>query len=277
MIYKNTHYGFHGCGLGNQMFQLSILFSIWKETNQNFFLNKTAVKNTTNPNIFACFDIDIDVEDVNRINNLCHNNGCPFEFYEHVYKQPLGTEFSGYFQNKKYYEKYQKELIHFLKFKQEHIDSSYDIIKWLKTKYNLPLVSVHYRRKDYVTKHMEQKVGNLSKSNYYQTCVDLINYDCVYLIFSDDIGWCRQNIKFKNKNIEFMDSNFYQTLYLMSICDVNIIANSTYSWWGAFLNINSKVYAPSKWTGSEDKPNGCNDNINLLLDNWNRIEVKYTI
>ena len=74
-----------------------------------------------------------------------------------------------------------------------------------------------------------------------------------------------------------MDSNVYQTLYLMSICDVNIIANSTYSWWGAFLNINSKVYAPSKWTGPEDKPNDCNNNINLLLDNWNRIEVKYTI
>jgi hypothetical protein len=71
------------------------------------------------------------------------------------------------------------------------------------------------------------------------------------LIFSDDINWCIENFDFiKNKTFISGNSDFFD-LYLMSMCNNNIIANSTFSWWAAWLNINKdkKVICPKIWFG----------------------------
>jgi len=73
-----------------------------------------------------------------------------------------------------------------------------------------------------------------------------------YLIFSDDIEWCKLNFDFLENKIFVNGNTDFQDLYLMSKCNDNIIANSTFSWWGAWLNQNpnKKVIAPKIWFGN---------------------------
>jgi hypothetical protein len=92
-----------------------------------------------------------------------------------------------------------------------------------------------------------------------------------YYVFTDDHDWCRKNFKLKYEMV-FVDHNSernnYADLYLMSKCDHNIIANSTFSWWGAWLNENPEkiVFAPKNWFN--DKAYNTKD---LIPDSWIKI------
>ena len=89
-------------------------------------------------------------------------------------------------------------------------------------------------------------------NEYYKNALDIIGgYENLY-VFSDDINWCKTNLKFKN--MVFVEGNDdVEDLWLMSLCDHNIIANSSFSWWGAWLNINpnKKVISPKRWFGEQ--------------------------
>jgi hypothetical protein len=261
----NTIKCFHGARLGNQMFQMGMLFSIWKKTNQRFFQPRK------NEQFWNCFDVDI--PDHGYTDRYMGDYGCPYEYYTDIYKLSGGTSFNGYFQNRLYIEEYRKELTEFYKFKKEHSDYANTKIQQLKNKYNLPIVSVHFRRGDFVEPSAEHIWGNLSKSDYYNNCFMQLEKPCVYLIFSDDISWCKGYLK-KSDTAEFMDIDEYKSLCLMTKVDVNIIANSTFSWFGAFLNQNSKVYMPSKWTGKQDHAI-CRFKQNFCLDGWNSVKMEY--
>lgn len=108
-------------------------------------------------------------------------------------------------------------------------------------------VSLHIRRTDYVTSNGYHPVLTM---DYYHLALEIIeNYDNV-LIFSDDVEWCKNNLSFKN--MVFIENNTnIEDLWLMSLCNHNIIANSSFSWWGAWLNNNTDkiVIAPKKWFG----------------------------
>ena len=110
--------------------------------------------------------------------------------------------------------------------------------------------AVHVRRTDY------------AKSNGFHNMLDMDYYDEAisnigsgkYVIFSDDIEWCRRSLKFKN--LFFVEGNSsWEDLFLMSLCNNNIMANSTFSWWAAFLNKNKnkRIIFPSKWFGKKCK------------------------
>ena len=119
---------------------------------------------------------------------------------------------------------------------------------------------MHIRRTDYVTSNGYHPVQSL---DYYQNAIDLIgDYDNLY-IFSDDINWCKDNLKFKNMIFRYGNSDI-EDLFLMSMCANNIIANSTFSWWAAWLNErpDKRVISPSKWLGEQTNLN-TNDIIPL--------------
>ena len=90
-----------------------------------------------------------------------------------------------------------------------------------------------------------------------------------FVIFSDDINWCKEyfgeseRIYYIDKNIDFVD------MCMMSLCDHNIIANSTFSWWGAWLSNSEDVIAPTNWFGSEA---GLDDK-DLVPERWERIDA----
>jgi hypothetical protein len=134
-------------------------------------------------------------------------------------------------------------------------------------------VSIHARRGDYTGKN-EFDVCTIT---YYKNAVEYIQKiekNLVYYIFSDDLEWARNNFTFLDDyyvvdNSQYNNSDYYD-LYLMSICKHNIIPNSTFSWWAAYLNknINKIIVCPDKWNG-----------LDLVLtdeicpNEWKRISV----
>jgi hypothetical protein len=144
----------------------------------------------------------------------------------------------GYFQNKNLFGKHEAQSY----FKFDKITIPDQIDKMLR---NENCVSVHVRRTDYL--HVSQVLPSLGV-NYYNNALDEIkNYDKI-LFFSDDISWCKEN--FKMNNSHFVEENELVSLKIMQYCQSNVIANSTFSWWGAFLNNNNnQVVMPKTWFG----------------------------
>jgi hypothetical protein len=149
---------------------------------------------------------------------------------------------SSYLQSYKYFE-HNRELI-LNTFKMSSSERLY-----LITRYNPSLlVGVHIRRGDYLK--VENFHTNLAKTSYYQEAMAEFPGE-EFLIFSDDPDWARK--KFPNSVVAREDD--YLELYLMSLCKAVIIANSTFSWWGAWLNKNpnKRVIAPKNWFGPANK------------------------
>lgn len=115
-------------------------------------------------------------------------------------------------------------------------------------------VSIHVRRGDYISNAAAAGFHGFPGLGYYRKATELIQTqvkDCVFFVFSDDLAWCRENLNWPGKFV-FVDtkSELAATdLCLMKSCRHNIIANSSYSWWGAWLNQHpdKKVIAPRNW------------------------------
>ena len=127
------------------------------------------------------------------------------------------------------------------------------------------MTSVHIRRGDYISSpHMTEFHTNLSETDYYQKAMEIIGGD--FMFISDDIEWCKEN--FKGDNIFYSPfTEELEDLCLMTYCTNNIIANSSFSWWGAYLGFDGKVIAPNNWFG----PKGPKKTQDLIPNNWIKI------
>ena len=132
-------------------------------------------------------------------------------------------------------------------------------------------VSVHIRRGDYVTDPSANRVHGVLPPDYYRKSEDLIRSVVdrpVFFIFSDDIEWAKTNFRLNGDMVFVSDPGRQacEELFLMSCCAHNIIANSSYSWWGAWLNDNPSrvVVTPEKWF-----QNMRSDHI--VPDRWKRV------
>lgn len=130
-------------------------------------------------------------------------------------------------------------------------------------------VALHVRRGDYFN---PKNVGTWGVCNvdYYEKAISYVEGlkgDCHIFVFSDDLKWVKDNLKFEGLVTFVPNYNVsqYWYIYLMSLCGNNIISNSSFSWWGAYLNNkNDKiVISPSKWNLKTNKT--------LALDNWVKV------
>jgi hypothetical protein len=165
---------------------------------------------------------------------------------------------NGFWQSENYFSNV-SELI------RQQLQPTTEILEKLKQHLNGKSVSLHVRRTDYVTSNGYHPVQTLE---YYSKGLEIIgNYDQL-LVFSDDINWCKENLKYDN--ILFIENqDNIEDLWLMSLCDHNIIANSSFSWWGAWLNQNQNkiVITPNNWFGPQANLN----ELNMIPDNWIKI------
>lgn len=164
-------------------------------------------------------------------------------FEQHVYA------LEGYFQSKKYFEKYESEIIKRFTPSKEVLNKIFD-----KYKGNIAnTCAIHVRRGDYVNNPFYHQLD----LDYYITAMDYIRKETSvhrFVIFSDDIAWCKRN--FTGQKFIFTEGNTdFEDLIYMSLCDHQIIANSSFSWWGAFLNRNTekRIVYPEKWFGEVAK------------------------
>ncbi len=119
-------------------------------------------------------------------------------------------------------------------------------------------VSIHIRRGDYLNERWNNILGVIQGTSYFNNAAkyleEKVKNPC-YFVFSDDIAWAKENLKLVNS--VYVDHNkgkeSYIDMYLMSLCKHNIIANSTFSWWAAWLNRNvtKMVIMPEKWIINE--------------------------
>ena len=117
---------------------------------------------------------------------------------------------------------------------------------------NVNSVSIHVRRGDYLN---NKSFSGICDHSYYRKAISYIKTKVdhpVFFIFSDDIPWCREHFKMENNIFCDVnsDKNSYKDLLLMSCCKHNILCNSTFSWWGAWLNINQDklICIPRHWS-----------------------------
>ena len=181
---------------------------------------------------------------------------------------------SGYFQTEKYFLDVRDKLLKDFEIKGKISIQNQLMLEKIKF---VNSVSVHFRRGDY-TKARVEKLFGMCSENYYKKAIDTIakqtQKPITLFIFSDDINWVKNNVKFDYETI-YVDINSGKQgvfdLDLMKNCKHNVIANSSFSWWGAWLNENPDkiVVAPTPWHDSDTINSG-----DIVPDNWIRIPKK---
>ena len=231
-------------GLGNYLFQTSTAYSISIRDNKKLICDSGDILRIHQPYVNYIENIFRKINFSNHIPNHTIYDEPNFH-YTKIPKLQNNIKLSGYFQSEKYFSMYRDEILSL--YEVDDINLSY-----LKIKYNDILdndtCSIHVRRGDYLSLQNFHPTQSIS---YYQNAINQIGLDKHFLIFSDDIEWCKNNFNFIPNKIYIEGNTDFQDLYLMSMCKHNIIANSSFSWWGSWLNVNKNkiVIAPLKWFG----------------------------
>lgn len=187
----------------------------------------------------------------NRIRPAIIEKG-QFKFNQEILNLKDGVYLDGYWQNEMYF----KEIRNILR-EEFSLSNDLDIeeVDWLKSINESNSVAIHVRRGDYVSLNLDSICG----LSYYSLAMERIRAevkDAHFFIFSDDPKWASEN--FKDQNMNIVSDEEYRSpcvdLYLMSQCKHQIIANSSFSWWGAWLNVNQEkiVIAPKCWNKKDD-------------------------
>jgi hypothetical protein len=249
-------------GLANQIFQWSYGKFLSEKYNTellldlSFYQNQSGVtKRIFSLNKFPNLTYKIFQGITNNNQTLAVNDN--FNYTELNYNSNYNFYLNGYWQSEKYF----IEIHDLIKKELKHSDEFAKKFVFLD-KIN---ISLHIRRTDYVASNGYHPVQPIS---YYQQALEMMcDYDNLF-IFSDDIEWCKNNLKFE-RMIFIENQDDVEDLWLMSLCKHNIIANSSFSWWGAWLNSNQdkKVIAPENWFGSQTNLN----TSDIIPDKWIKI------
>lgn len=168
---------------------------------------------------------------------------------EYLTKQIFPTIYDGYWQSEKYFKDIANKVRNTYRFREELLnEKSKHLLSIISNKES---VSVHIRRGDYM--NLTDHLG-LCDFDYYHRAIEHIKRHVdkpKFIFFSDDISWVKENLA--EEDAVYVDWNqredSWQDMYLMTQCKHNIVANSSFSWWGAWLNNNPDkiVIAPQKW------------------------------
>ena len=252
-------------GLGNQLFQAA--HAIAKGITHNrevVFVPKSwtpmqgrQTKNYVN-NIFR------NLKFVDSINGFEKVSEGSWEFSEVPVKDG-NIVFDGYFQSSKNFDQHFDEIRNLFSPTQEFIEEMYQNHPELKKDKTL---SLHVRKGDFL---MNPDIHPIVTEKYIEKALKEIGEYSHVFVFSDDKKWVKENLKFTN--VTYIEDEDYREMWLMSLCKNNIIVNSTFSWWGSFLNKNpnKKIVAPSIWFG----PRGPRNYKNIYESNWTVLEVNY--
>lgn len=279
-------------GLGNQMFQYAFgrYLSIKKGTNLKLDLRGFETYEWREFEL-GVFNVNATIASQKEIDDILKPRYFPFGkkdyfgfgnlnlvlneskmlFDTNFLKVKKNTYISGYWQSEKYFPGIREILLDDFKFKST-FDKNVQILAD-RIIITPDAVSVHIRRGDYIQNAQVNKIHGVLPIEYYLVAMGLIHEKLenpIFYFFSDDIDWVKN--KFMNlENVFFMDQNIekksFEDMRLMSLCKHNIIANSSFSWWGAWLNQNPNkiVIAPKQWFADPIKNK---EAIDIVPDSW---------
>jgi hypothetical protein len=192
-----------------------------------------------------------------------------FEYDGNVFEQDA-VIFNGTWQVEKYFKNIEAVLQQEFVFKPPVDKENKAAIEKISTS---NAVSIHIRRGDYLNSHWGKSLAVIKDLSYYERSIAYISERTAsphFFVFSDDIQWVKDNLQLTNCTYIGHNSgaNSYVDMYLMSLCKHNIIANSTFSWWGGWLNKNEQkiVIMPEKWMNDNECPG-------IFPQEWIRMKV----
>ncbi len=178
----------------------------------------------------------------------------------HVEPCFLGTHWVGYWQSERYFEAVSREVRTIFTFRPEQMSEA--TRRCAEEMQRGSTVSLHVRRGDYVNTGFSWMYGDVADEAYYRRAIEYIRKrmpEATFYIFSDDLDWVQNNLPLPQE-VKWVDWNrgrdSWQDMYLMSCCRGHILANSSFSWWGAYLDARSDsvVVAPKLWVRHVEAP-----------------------
>jgi|TARA_Y100000114_G_C11749330_1_gene323364 hypothetical protein len=249
--------------LGNQMFQYAAVLGISKITGHTPVCNISA-----SPLFSKCFDLGSVKDDISSP-QLCYEES-GFEYQKEVESLPSdkSIDLRGYYQSEKYFKHVENEILDDFDFSNEVRNAA------AKKVPSDACVSVHVRRGDYL--HISDFHCPQPVEYYFEALERFPDYRPVF--FSDDIDWCKEQFSDVKNDPVFIDNDDslnlspmensdlsgYVDMCAMSFCNAHVIANSSFSWWGAWLG-RGKTIAPKKWFGPANESKKTDD---LYCENW---------
>jgi len=285
-------------GLGNQMFQYSFGRAVSLAQNIELKLDISWFENLPSKDTVRVYELDTfnfnsifaNKNEVNKLKgiyryipkkvyNLVSKIGISFgnSYFiekEYTYNSNFfqdNTYFEGFWQSYRYFDSFKEEIIQDFTCKLPLQGKNKELSTHIQS---CEAISLHIRRGDYVSNVNASNFHGISPLDYYYKAIDLLSKNVEepsFFIFSDDITWVKENLKIEYP-ITFVDHNSlhqgFEDMRLMSMCKHNIIANSSFSWWGAYLNGYEKkiVIAPQKWFN-----NPSIDTSDLIPSEWIRL------
>ena len=285
-------------GLGNQMFQYAFAKELEHRFPKEVFIDTFwGNKNTIHHGyeLDTLFNIDIKEADEKAIKKLStspdnlllkirrkyftkktHYIDKDFIFSDKIFKTTKDCYYEGYWQSEDFFSSVKKEIKEIYKFKLPLDEDNLELLK----NAGKNSLSIHVRRGDY----LKEKSLNVCNLEYYQNALNKILSEekiSGIIFFSNDIDWCKKNIKtddiptfYSTKNT---GKNSWKDMALMSLCSHNIIANSSFSWWAAYLNDNKnkKILCPKTWGISSTKKSYYHFNFSRVCpQDWIKISTE---
>lgn len=286
-------------GLGNQMFQYAFAQILAKRNSVTFKLDKSFFDTFSKEQGFTQRNFELGIfenvckqasaKEIFKLTRLSFINKIKkklgYNYKLNIYSEPsldfqseamsikAPVYIKGYFQSYKYFENQEDLIRETFSFPIESLD---DRNKALLSKLRSETtISVHIRRGDYVTNEKTQQFHGNCSLEYYSNAIALLaskTKEFTLVFFSDDSQWVKEQFEDLPYSKLFIDNNTNENswidLFLMSSCSYNIIANSSFSWWAAWLNTqpNKIVIAPKKWYANSER--NTND---LIPPQWIRL------
>ena len=281
---------FNGLGnegrLGNQMFQYAFIRGMSKKHGYDFMIPDVNANRFDNYGLFECFELKGCKTGEGSYPTLeCRDTAFNQKFLDECTDN---TNYSGVFQTEKYFANATEELRKDFTFHkeildpcQEFIDNVGDVIFLHVRRGNSNLVGKRGEKWSY---QLLQDYHPLMKKEYYLEALSHFDESKKVIILSDTIDWCKKQDWLQDDRFLFSDSSYevfddgasvpYIDLCLMSLCSGGIIANSSMSWWGAWLqNDTGKIIAPNPWYGAKAYNYGNAElcDADLIPERWTKL------
>ena len=252
--------------LGNQMFQYAALRGIAAKRGYDWCIPPDTYDHKDNYGLFETFEMtNVKESNIGFVSGDCtqENNHCFIpEFFDEC---PDNVSLDGYYQTEKYFTHIEKEIHDDFTFKKNYLIPCQEYINSLSS----PPIFLHIRQSDNIGREQYHPILSIE---FFENALKQFAEDTLCFVFTDDMEWCKSQEFFKQERFLFNEKNerySYQNidgtgklqntllpqidLCLMSLCSGGIIANSSFSWWGAWLQNNrGKIIAPNSkvWFGS---------------------------
>jgi len=252
-------------GLGNQLFEVAHTLSQgWKHNREVVFIPRSWTPGQGNGTENYLSNVFRKLKFVENLDGFTRVTEGPFEYSE-VNPVEENTVFDGYFQSTKNWFGYEDKVREMFEPPKELVDEFYSKYPQLT---NSETLSLHVRRSEYL---QYPEIHPTITKEYIEEALKIIGSYSTVFVFSDDHQWVKDNLNFPSVIFVNEDTD-WKELYLMSLCKNHIISNSTFSWWGVFLDKNKdkKIVCPSRWFG----PRGPKAD-DIYESYWNLVEVEY--